>query len=32
MKEYQTNPEARKAMTCYTDMYLTGHRELLQTA
>ena len=32
MKEYQTNPEARKAMQGYTEMYLTGHREILQTA
>jgi hypothetical protein len=32
MKEYQTNPEARKAMQGYTEMYLSGHREILQTA
>jgi hypothetical protein len=32
MKECQANPEARKAMTGYTDLYLTGHRELLQSA
>lgn len=32
MKEYQSNEAMRDAMKGYTDLYLTAHRELLQTA
>ena len=32
MKDYATNDAWRAAMKGYTDLYLTGHRELLQTA
>jgi len=32
MKEYATNEAFRAAMKGYTDLYLTGGRELLQTA
>jgi hypothetical protein len=32
MKDYQTNDATRKAMQGYTDLYLTAHREILQTA
>jgi hypothetical protein len=32
MKEYATNEAFRAAMKGYTDLYLTGTRELLQTA
>jgi hypothetical protein len=32
LKDYASNEALRKAMTGYTDMYLTGHREVLQTA
>jgi hypothetical protein len=32
MKDYQTNEALRNAMKGYTDLYLTAHRELLQTA
>lgn len=31
MKDYATNETLRTAMKGYTDLYLTGHRELLQT-
>jgi hypothetical protein len=31
MKDYATNPTLRDALKGYTDMYLTGTRELLQT-
>lgn len=31
MKDYATNETLRAAMKGYTDLYLTGHRELLQT-
>jgi hypothetical protein len=32
MKEYATNEAFRTALKGYTDLYLTGSRELLQTA
>lgn len=32
MKNYASNEEMRAVMKGYTDMYLTGTRELLQTA
>ena len=32
LKDYQTNESMRDAMKGYTDLYLTAHRELLQTA
>jgi hypothetical protein len=32
MKEYSTNEAFRTALKGYTDLYLTGSRELLQTA
>jgi hypothetical protein len=32
MKDYQTNEAMKNAMKGYTDLYLTAHRELLQTA
>jgi hypothetical protein len=32
MKEYATNESFRAAMKGHTDLYVTGHRELLQTA
>lgn len=32
LKDYATNETLRAAMKGYTDLYLTGHRELLQTA
>ena len=32
LKDYATNEALRTAMKGYTDLYLTGHRELLQTA
>jgi hypothetical protein len=32
MKDYATNETLRTALKGYTDLYLTGHRELLQTA
>lgn len=32
MKEYATNEAFRAAMKGYTDLYMTGGRELLQTA
>ncbi len=32
MKDYATNEALRTALKGYTDLYLTGHRELLQTA
>ena len=32
MKDYATNETLRAAMKGYTDLWLTGHRELLQTA
>jgi hypothetical protein len=32
LKEYQTNDAMRDAMKGYTDLYLTAHREILQTA
>jgi hypothetical protein len=32
MRDYASNEELRAAMKGYTDMYLTGTRELLQTA
>jgi hypothetical protein len=32
MKDYQTNDAIRDAMKGYTDLYITAHRELLQTA
>ena len=31
MKDYATNETLRAALKGYTDLYLTGHRELLQT-
>jgi hypothetical protein len=31
MKDYATNETIRTALKGYTDLYLTGHRELLQT-
>jgi hypothetical protein len=31
MQDYATNETLRAAMKGYTDLYLTGHRELLQT-
>ncbi|MGE0353039.1 MAG: hypothetical protein AB7I33_16260 [Gemmatimonadales bacterium] len=31
MKDYATNERIRTALKGYTDLYLTGHRELLQT-
>jgi hypothetical protein len=31
MKDYATNETLRAAMKGYADLYLTGHRELLQT-
>jgi hypothetical protein len=31
MKEYVTNESFRAAMKGYTDLYVTGSRELLQT-
>ena len=32
MKTYQTDPAVRAAMQGYTDLFITGSRELLQTA
>jgi len=32
LKDYATNEAIRTALKGYTDLYLTGHRELLQTA
>ena len=32
LKEYATNETLRNAMKGYTDLFLTGSRELLQTA
>ena len=32
MKDYQNDEAMRNAMKGYTDLYLTAHRELLQTA
>ena len=32
MNDYKTNEAMRNAMKGYTDLYLTAHRELLQTA
>lgn len=32
MKEYATSDTMRNALSGYTDLYLTGTRELLQTA
>ncbi len=32
LKDYATNETIRAALKGYTDLYLTGHRELLQTA
>jgi hypothetical protein len=32
LKEYATNDTLRSALKGYTDLYLTGTRELLQTA
>ena len=32
LKDYPTNEAVRSALKGYTDLYLTGHRELLQTA
>jgi hypothetical protein len=32
LKEYATNDTMRDALRGYTDLYLTGKRELLQTA
>lgn len=32
MKTYATNEAMREAMKGYTDLWITGHRELLQTA
>jgi hypothetical protein len=32
LKDYATNETLRVAMKGYTDLYLSGHRELLQTA
>jgi hypothetical protein len=32
LKDYSTNETLRAAMKGYTDLYLSGHRELLQTA
>jgi hypothetical protein len=31
MKDYATNETLRTALKGYTNLYLTGHRELLQT-
>lgn len=31
MNDYATNEALRSAMKGYTDLFLTGHRELLQT-
>ena len=31
MKDYATNEAMRSAMKGYTELWLTGHRELLQT-
>lgn len=31
MKDYATNETLHAALKGYTDLYLTGHRELLQT-
>jgi len=31
MEDYRTNEALHAAMQGYTDLYLTGHRELLQT-
>jgi len=31
LKEYATNQTVRDAMKGYTDLYLTAHREILQT-
>lgn len=31
LQEYHTNTAFREKMKGYTDLYLTGHRELLQT-
>jgi hypothetical protein len=31
MKDYAANETIRAALKGYTDLYLTGHRELLQT-
>ena len=32
MKDYANNKEFRAKMAGYTDLYLTGHREILQVA
>ncbi len=32
MKDYGTNEALRNALKGYTDLYITGHRELLQIA
>ena len=32
MKDYATNEALRSALTGYTDLWMTGSRELLQTA
>ncbi|MBM3779035.1 MAG: hypothetical protein FJW23_12520 [Acidimicrobiia bacterium] len=32
MKEYQTNPVFREKMQGYTDLWITGSREILQVA
>jgi len=32
MKDYQTNPAFRAKMAGYTDLYITGSREILQIA
>ncbi len=32
LKDYATNEALRTAMQGYTDLFQTGHRELLQTA
>ena len=32
LTDYATNETLRAALKGYTDLYLTGHRELLQTA
>jgi len=32
MKDYGTNPAVREKMKGYTDLYVTGEREILQSA
>lgn len=32
MKDYGTNPAVRDKMKGYTDLYVTGEREILQSA